>query len=55
MRATPSGAGKRLLDAAPSKGCGLKALPRAQSEKYTVEFPDGMTINDFLGGCKLML
>ena len=50
--AAPSASGKRLLDAAPSNGCGKKTLPRGQGEKYTVEFPAGMTINDFLGGCK---
>ena len=54
-RATPSSSGKRLLDAAPSNGCGEVALPRGRGEKYTVEFPDGMTIKDFLGGCKFLL
>ena len=54
-RATPSASGKRLLDATPSNECGMKKLPRGQGETYNVEFPAGMTIRDFLGGCKLFL
>jgi hypothetical protein len=49
----PSTNGRRLLDATPTNGCGKQALPiRATGQTYIVEFPPGITIRNYLGGCK---
>ena len=50
--AVPSNAGYRLNDGAPNNGCGIAPLPVEAdgSVTYRVEFPDGKTINDLLGG-----
>ena len=49
--ATPSNNGVILLDGAPSNGCGTEALKAADGTKtYQVEFREGQTIKDYLGG-----
>ena len=51
---TPTDSGKRLYDSAPNgtSTCGMMPLAAADgSTTYRIEFPQGMTINDFLGGC----
>lgn len=51
---TPSVNGQVLSDGSPSNGCAQKVgdpiLPAAISITQRVEFPDGLTIRDFLGG-----
>jgi Electron transfer DM13 len=48
---TPSIGGFVLYDAAPSNGCGNKALEAADgSRTYQVEFPEGKSVRDILGG-----
>jgi hypothetical protein len=42
-----------LLDSSPSGSCGMEPLVAADGTmSYRVEFPEGKTINDFLGGSK---
>ena len=46
----PSINGVRLSDGAPSKSCGTEPLPEARSETFRFEFPEGMSIHDYIGG-----
>jgi hypothetical protein len=48
----PSSSGSRLLDASPTQFCGQRALVRATGETYVVEFPQGKSVKDYLGGCE---
>ena len=48
---TPSAVtGFRLLDGSPSNGCGQTTLPPGSGRTFRVEFPDGTTIYDIVGG-----
>ena len=50
-RSNPSSAGFKLLDAAPTNKCGAEKLPGADgSQTFTIEFPEGTTVRDVLGG-----
>lgn len=50
-RSTPSTNGVILLDGAPTNGCGKNELRAADGSKtYQVEFPQGTSIRDYLGG-----
>lgn len=50
--AVPSTSGFRMNDGSPNNGCGVTPLPLEAdgSVTYRVEFPDGTTIYDLLGG-----
>jgi Electron transfer DM13 len=50
--AVPSTSGFRMNDGSPNNGCGVTPLPQQAdgSVTYRVEFPDGTTILDLLGG-----
>ena len=50
--AVPSSSGYRLFDGSPFNGCGVTPLPEEAdgSVTYRVEFPDGGSIMDILGG-----
>jgi Electron transfer DM13 len=50
--ATPSTNGFRLNDGSPTNGCGKVPIPGAAdgTATYRVEFPDGKSILDILGG-----
>jgi hypothetical protein len=49
----PSDKGVRLLDIEPLGSCGTTPLIEADGNAtYRIEFPEGMTITDYLGGCK---
>ena len=51
--AVPSAAGERLYDSRPTGACGMTPLVGADgTTTYRVEFPEGSSILDFLGGCK---
>ncbi len=51
---TPSKAGIVAPDGSPSNGCAMSSagatLPQSSGVNQRVEFPKGMTIDDFLGG-----
>lgn len=50
---SPSDDGFILLDGPPSNGCGETPITGANgSASYRVEFPEGTSILDVLGGCK---
>ena len=50
---TPTDEGIRLFDSEPVGDCGKNELGKADgANTYRVEFPAGMTINDYLGGCE---
>jgi hypothetical protein len=52
-KASPTDDGIILFDSEPVGDCGKNELGEADgSITYRVEFPAGMTINDYLGGCK---
>ena len=52
--ASPTAGGRVISDGSPSSGCAMTAddtpLPRAEGVTQRVVFPDGVTINDYLGG-----
>jgi Electron transfer DM13 len=49
--AAPTSNGFVLSDASPSNNCGKSPLPRADGSKtFRVEFPEGKSIRDILGG-----
>ena len=50
-RSTPSSDGVILLDGAPTNSCGKDELRAADGSKtYRVEFPEGTSVRDYLGG-----